>query len=140
MKVGAYLWVTAALLFGCGGEEDTGFTSLIGLWTYTTPDGKMKVEFDIVGGDKDLLAVKNQKIFVDGEEGRAEAQTEAITETTLGSLRINANDAGLVWPYSITFTNLSASDDFSTIKVEEAKYIFPWPDSNSLSQIEITRR
>jgi len=134
------LIVATTLLFGCSNDDKVGFTSLIGSWTYTTPDKKIKVEFDIVGGDKELLAVKNEKIFVDGQEGKAEVQTEAITETTIGRIRINANDADLVWPYNIAFKNLKASSDFSVIEVEETTYTFPWPDSNALTNTEITRR
>lgn len=142
MKAGVYLIgiVAITLLFGCGNEDEVGFTSLIGSWTYTTPDEKVKIEFDIVGGDTELFAVKNQKIFVEEQEGKAEVQTEAITETTIGRIRINANDADLVWPYNIAFKNLKASEDFSVIEVEEAIYTFPWPDSNTLTNIEITRR
>lgn len=139
MKGGVYLMIVAVLLFGCK-DEEVGYTSLIGMWTYTTPDDKIKVEFDIVGGDTDILAVTNQKIFVEGQEGMAVAQTEAVTETTFGRIRINANDADLVRPYNITFTNLKASEDFSVIEVEEANYIFPWPDGNELTNIEIVRR
>jgi len=139
MRGGVYLIVVAVVLFGCS-EEEVGFTSLIGSWTYTTPDEKIKVEFDIVGGDTEILAVSNQKIFVEGQEGMAVAQTENVTETAFGRIRINANDASLVRPYNITFTNLKASADFSVIEVEEANYIFPWPDGNELTNIEIVRR
>lgn len=131
--------IMVAFLFGCK-EEEIGFTSLIGMWTYTTPDEKIKVEFDIVGGNPEILTVSNPKIFVEGQEGMAEVQIESITETTFGRIRINANDADLVRPYNITFTNLKASDDFSVIEVEEANYIFPWPDGNELANIEIVRR
>lgn len=127
------------LLFGCG-EDEAGFTSLIGSWTYTTPDEKIKVDFDIVGGNPEILAVTNQKIFVEGKEGKAEVQTELITETTFGRIRINANDADLVRPYNITFTNLKANADFSLIEVESATYIFPWPDEHELTNVKIMRR
>jgi len=140
MKSGVYLIAVAALLLGCSEDDDAGFTSLIGSWTYTTPDEKIKAEFDIVGGDPEILAVTNQKIFVDGQEGMAVVQTEAVTETTFGRLRINANDADLDYPYDIIFLNLQASTDFSKIKVEEVNYIFPWPDGNELTNIEIVRR
>ncbi|MFZ1808829.1 MAG: hypothetical protein WAU36_16480 [Cyclobacteriaceae bacterium] len=139
MKRGIYLIAVAFMLFGCG-DEEVGFTSLIGAWTYTTPDEKIKVEFDIVGGNPDILAVANQKIFVEGQEGIAVVQTETVTETTFGRIRINANDADLDLPYNITFTNLAASTDFSSINVEEATYTFPWPDNNTLTEIEIVRR
>ncbi|MEQ8364050.1 MAG: hypothetical protein RH948_14355 [Cyclobacteriaceae bacterium] len=140
MKGGVYLIGVAAILFGCSGDDEVGFTSLIGSWTYTTPDEKVKVDFDIVGGNPEILAVANQKIFIEGQEGKAEVQTASITETTFGRIRINANDADLDLPYSITFINLAASADFSVINVEEATYTFPWPDNNVLTEIEIVRR
>lgn len=139
MKRGFYLIAILSLLFGCG-EDEVGFTSLIGSWTYTTPDEKIKVEFDIVGGDPEILAVINQKIFVEGEEGAAAVQTEVVTETTFGRLRINANDANLVRPYNIIFTNLKANADFSLIEVESATYTFPWPDEHELTNVKIMRR
>ncbi|MBX2942050.1 MAG: hypothetical protein KF860_06875 [Cyclobacteriaceae bacterium] len=133
--------ITVTILFiACENKDEVSFTSLIGAWTYTTPDKKIKVEFDIVGGDTELLAIKNQKIFVEGKEGKAEVQTDAIAETTFGFIRINANDVDLVRPYDIKFTNLKASEDFSVIEVEEATYTFPWSKSNALTDIEIVRR
>ena len=140
MKGGIYLIAMAAVLFGCSGDDEVGFTSLIGSWTYTTPDEKVRVDFDIVGGNPEILSVTNQKIFVEDQEGKAEVQTASITETTFGRIRINANDADLDLPYSITFTNLTASADFSVINVEEAAYTFPWPENNALTGIEIVRR
>jgi len=124
----------------CGKEDEVGFTSLIGSWTYTTPDEKITVSFDIVGGDSELLKVTNQLIVVEGKEGRAEVQTEGITESNIGRIRINANDAELVKPYDIIFSNVSASDDFTVMNVEEVTYIFPWPQSNVLNNVQIKRK
>lgn len=142
MKTVSHLTLIAItiLLFACDNKEKVGFTSLIGAWTYTTPDEKIKIEFDVVGGNTELLAVKNQKIFIEGQEGKAEVQVEDIAENSFGSIRINANDADLVKPYSITFTHLEASSDFSVIAVKEATYTFPWSNDNALTDIEIVRR
>lgn len=132
--------VIISLFTGCSKDDDTGFTSLIGLWTYTTPDEKIKVEFDVVGGDKDILNVINQKIYVEDEEGMANVEIESVAETSFGRIRINANDTDLVYPYDIVFTNLVASADFSMIEVETVTYIFPWGKSNELSNVKIERR
>lgn len=121
-------------------DDEMGFTSLIGAWTYTTPDDKITVSFDIVGGTKELLAVSNQSIIVDGQPGKAEIETSEVTETTIGLIRINANDANLTFPYNITFNNLSVSPDFEVINVADATYTFPWPDINSLANIQIVRK
>ncbi len=128
------------LMAACSKEEDPGFTSLLGSWQYTTPDEKIVVTFDIVGGTSDVLAIQKQTIVVDGREGRAEVQANDIQETSIGSVRINANDAALTFPYSITFNKLTPNEDFTAIRVEEATYIFPWPTSNPLSNIEIMRK
>jgi len=124
----------------CGKEDDPGFTSMIGSWQYTTPDEKIKVTFDLVGGTTEVFSVKNQTITVDGQEGRAEVQADNLSETGIGSIRINANDAALTFPYNIMFNDLSPNEDFTVIKVKDATYVFPWQNNNSLTDIEIVRR
>lgn len=140
MRIVNVFLILLILVSGCGKDEEVGFTSLLGSWTYVTPDGKIKVTFDIMGGTTDLLAIQNQKIVVDGQEGRAEIQTENIEEKTIGSLRINANDVKLVSPYNIVFKKLSANADFTAIDVEEATYTFPYPTVNPLTNIKIVRK
>lgn len=135
-----YFLIILLLLVGGCKEEDPGFTSLIGSWIYTTPDNKIEVTFDIVGGTTEILVIQNQTIKVDGVEGRAELQTDKVTETTIGMIRINANDAILTYPYNIVFNKLKASEDFSTLAVEEAIYTFPWTVSQTLTEIEIVRK
>ncbi len=139
MKCLGFILILVLFLAGCK-EEETGFTSLIGGWKYTTPDEKIEVTFDIVGGDTELLTIKNQTIKVDGEAGNANLQFSNITETTIDLIRINANDAALIYPYNIVFNNLTASPDFSSIAVESASYTFPWPGTITISDIEIVRR
>ena len=137
------LILIAVLLFagiGCSEDDEVGFTSLLGSWTYTTPDNKIVVTFDITGGSTELLAIQNQTIVVDGIEGVAVAFTEEILETTIGRLRINANDATLTYPFSIDFNNLSANNDFTEINVETATYTWPWPTINNLENIQIVRK
>lgn len=140
MKIVNVFLILSLMVTGCGKDDEVGFTSLFGSWTYTTPDGKIEVNFDIVGGATELLAIQNQKIVVDGQEGRAEIQIDNIEEKAIGSLRINANDPVLVSPYNIIFTKLSASTDFTTIDVEEASYTFPYSTVNALTNIKIVRK
>lgn len=137
--------VTISLLISCGGEDDPGFTSLLGSWTYSTPDGKIKTTFDIVGGDTEILKFENQTIEVDGSDGRAEIQVENIAELSIGKVRINANDVNLVYSFDITFKDLTASDDFTVINVATASYTWPWsptsgPTINQLENIQILRK
>ena len=144
MKIGAYLLVGVLLWVACE-DEDPGFTSLVGSWTYTTPDGKIQVSFDIGGGSTEILAINNPVIIVDGEEGTAVAVAQDIAETSIGKLRINANDVDLVYPFDIVFNDLSAAADFSAIDVVTATYTWPWsstggPTINNLNDIQITRK
>lgn len=139
MKNIFYLSLVIFLLSGCQ-EKDPGFTSLIGSWKYSTPDDKIAVTFDIVGGSTELLVIQNQSIAVDGVDGKAELESDGVQETTIKSLRINANDPGLTYPYNILFTNLKASEDFSTLEAEMAAYTFPWTTSNTLTNIQIVRK
>ncbi|HRW98960.1 MAG TPA: hypothetical protein P5280_05695 [Cyclobacteriaceae bacterium] len=137
--------VAVSFLISCGGDDDPGFTSLLGSWTYTTPDGKIKTTFDIVGGDTEILKFENQTIAVDGVDGRAEIQVENIAELSIGKVRVNANDVGLVYSFDITFNDLTASDDFTVINVATASYTWPWsattgPTTNQLENIQILRK
>lgn len=139
MRFFGLLLILFSFLIGCQ-EEETGFTSLIGEWKYATPDEKIEITFDIVGGETELLTIKNQTIKIDGSEGNANIQFSNITETSIDLIRINANDAALIYPYNISFNNLSASPDFATIKVESVSYTYPWPNTNTLNDIQIVRR
>lgn len=139
MRFFAFVLILFSFLMGCK-EEETGFTSLIGEWKYTTPDEKIEITFNIVGGETELLTIKNQTIKIEGSEGNANIQFSNITETSIDLIRINANDAALIYPYNIAFNNLSASPDFSTIAVESASYTYPWPNTITLSDIQIVRR
>lgn len=139
MRFISLLIVVFSFLIGCK-EEEAGFSSLIGEWKYTTPDEKIEITFDIVGGDPELLTIKNQTIKIDGSDGNANIQFSNITETTIDLIRINANDAALIYPYYIAFNNLSASPDFTMIEVESASYTFPWQNTITLSDIQIVRR
>ena len=139
MRFVALVLVLFPFLIGCK-EEEVWFTSLLGEWKYTTPDEKIEITFDIVGGDTELLTIKNQTIKIEGSEGNANIQFSNVTETSIDLIRINANDAALIYPYNIAFNNLSASPDFATLDVESASYTFPWPNTINLSDIQIVRR
>ena len=139
MRFVGLVLVLFSFLIGCK-EEEVGFTSLIGEWKYATPDEKIEITFDIVGGDTELLTIKNQTMEIEGSEGNANIQFSNVTETSIDLIRINANDAALIYPYNIAFNNLSASPDFATLDVESASYTFPWPNTINLSDIQIVRR
>ncbi len=133
----------ALLLFRCG-SDDPGFTSAVGDWTYTTPGGEIVVEFSLAGGDTEVLEVKDPKILVliDGalKEGKAESQMVNVNLPSIESLRVNANDVDLVFPYNVRFENLTVGGDFTKIQVTDASFTYPWGTINILENIEIVRK
>jgi len=130
--------LVSAVAFSSCKKDDDGLSSAEGKWTYTTPDGKIKVEFDLVK-TTDGLNVQNPKITVDGTPGETVSIPDKITTPTFPSLKISANDAKLVQPYYILFTTGKISSDFTQIEVSSAEYTFPWGTIKKLSSIMIVR-
>ena len=141
MRIGFILMVF--ILFGCG-SDDPGFTSAVRDWTYTTPGGEIVVEFSFAGGDTEVLEVKNPKILVliDGElkEGKAESQMVNLDLPNIESLRVNANDVDLVFPYNVRFESLTVGADFTKIQAAGGSFTYPWGTINTLENIEIVRK
>lgn len=122
---------------GCSKDDDPGFTSALGSWTYTTPDESIKVNFDLTGGGTgEVLNIQNQVIFVNGTQGNAEKEIKNVDLPNIESIRINANDAKLVYSYYIIFKNLKVSEDFKSINVEEMSYTVPDGAGTSLNNIQ----
>src|SRR6478735_4802768 len=117
--------LVSVLAFSSCKKDDEGLSSAEGKWTYTTPDGKIKVEFDLVK-TTDGLNVQNPKITVDGTLGETVTIPDKITTPTFTTLRISANDKKLVYGYYIQFTTGTISSDFTQIEVTSAEYTFPW--------------
>ena len=128
-----------ASLLSCKKDKDPGLSSPEGSWTYTTPDGKIGVTFDVVVASSGF-DVQNQAIRVNGVDGKAEKTVTAFTSTGFQKIRINANDSKLVSPYDINFNNGVVSGDFKTITVPTATYSYPYGTTNNLSSITITRK
>ena len=123
----------------CSKDKDPGFTSAEGKWKYTTADGKIAVTFELVksGSGLDLT---NQTIKVDGALYNAEKVIDGVNLPTIGTIRINANDAKAVYPYRIEFKNGVVSTDFKKIEVPDGTYTFPWPTLNTLKTVVIERQ
>lgn len=136
------LIIGLCLLAGCGKNDpvEPALTSVDGSWTYTTPDGTIKVDFDLKKNDSDELIVSNSKITVAGTKGEAATQLFGVNLPAMDSLRINANDAVLVKPYKITFYLCGVSGDFTKINVTDATYTYPWGSVKSLSNISMVRK
>lgn len=126
---------------GCSKHKDAGptFTSLEGSWTYTTPDNKINVTFDLVKSG-DTLDLKNPSIKVDGTTGNAYAEIASSSATVIDRIAINANDAKLAVPYNIIAQTGAASTDFKTITFATAVYSWPWGTDNHLTSVEVKRK
>src|SRR5690349_17623382 len=102
------LCLAVGALIGCKKDDDPTFASAAGNWTYTTPDGKIGIDFTI--SESDALPVppplifSNQVIRVEGVAGKAEIQVMGENQPTITSIRINANDSKLTYAYAIEFT------------------------------------
>jgi len=126
-------------ILSCKKDKDPSLSSPEGSWTYTTPDSKIGVTFDVVTASSGF-DVKNQTIKVNGVDAKAEKTVTAFTSTGFQKIRINANDAVVTYPYDINFNNGVVSGDFKTITVPTATYSYPYGTTNNLSNITITRK
>jgi hypothetical protein len=140
MKNWILLLSIVVLTGSCGDkDEDPGFTSAEGTWTYDTPDGKVGVDFELkLNGS--VWSVTNQVIRVNGEAFNAEVQANGIAPPDIGSIRINANDSKAVYAYFILFPNGEVSDDFKEIRVPDVTYTWPHNKTNQLTDVIIKRK
>lgn len=141
MRAFGLVVLSMAIVSGCG-KDSVGptYASAEGMWTYTTPDNAISVTFELkvmAGGSLEIL---NPAIVVGGTPGIAAGQLTGISLPTIGMIRINANDVGLVQPYAITFNTCSVSADFKTIGVLAAEYTYPWGTLKPLTNITIVRK
>src|SRR4051794_13722257 len=119
--------LVSVLAFSSCKKDDDKLSSAEGKWTYTTPDGKIKVEFELVK-TTDGLNVENPKITVDGTLGETVSIPDKIATPTFTTLKISANDKKLVYGYYILFTTGKINSDFTQIEVSDVEYSFPpWP-------------
>ncbi len=144
MKIHFILSVVACFLLvalsSCKDDkDDPAFTSAEGKWTYTTPDSKITIGFEVVKGATGTIQINGTSLTVDGKTVTPETQTAGINLPIIESMRFNANDAGLVYPYAIKFIQTTVSADFSTMTATSAEYTFPWGTTKNLSSITIKR-
>lgn len=129
-------------VIACGKDPvpTPSFSSPDGKWTYKTPDTRIAVDFELVTTSSGSLDILNATIVVNGVLGQAAAQIFDVDLPAVDSIRINANDATLVKPYYIAFSDCNLSTDFNTIMVAEVEYSFPWGTTKHVSGIVITRK
>lgn len=138
----AYVLVATAF-WSCGKSDSEPvpvYTSPDGIWTYTTPDKAIMVEFELKTSGSGVLEIVSASIEVSKQPGVAAGQLTNVDLPVIEQIRINANDAGLVVPYAITFNNCSISSTFNFISVADANYTYPWGQMKTLSGISITRK
>jgi hypothetical protein len=142
MRVAILSFITVLLFAGCGKDSEDPtptFTSPDGIWTYTTPDKAISVEFELKTTDG-VLGVVNGTITVSGTEGQASVVLTDVDLPAIARIRINANDAVLVLPYVITFDICTVSSNFNIISAADASYTYPWGQLKTLTGVSITRK
>ena len=132
------LGTVSAMAIACG-EDDPGFESAEGKWTYNTPDGKIGVDFELINGPMGWEVV-NQEIRVDGVTYNAEIQVTGINPPTLQFIRINANDSKAVYGYNIVLNDGTLNGINTLIVVPAATYTWPHDKTNTLKDISISRK
>jgi len=128
-----------SMLSGCDKDDGPEFTSPEGDWTYTTADGKISVDFTIIKSGSNFDA-EAKAMTVDGTSCESVLQAAGVTATTIGSIRINANDIKVTYGYVILFTDITISSDFKEMKVPGGSYTWPIDKTNQLTDITISRK
>jgi len=116
------------------------YTSADGIWVYTTPDGKVRVEFELKTSSSGTLQLVDATMEVDGVSGDAGGALTNVDLPFVEQIRINANDAALIQPYPVIFMDCSVSTNFTYIAVAEATYTYPSTNINGLTGIVINRK
>src|SRR5262245_55400292 len=115
MRMLCRLSVLLLFLASCGKNSDSEpvpvYTTVDGIWTYTTPDKAVSVEFELKTTGS-VVEILNATIKVGNVEGEAAGTVTGVDLPVIDQIRINANDAVLVTNYSITFMNCSVSSNF----------------------------
>lgn len=136
-----FLLLAMVVLMGSCGKDDDGpkFTSAEGTWTYTTPEDAISIDFTITKNGNSFSVVQ-QVMRIEGVECESIVQANNVEATTIGSMRINANDSKVTYAYFILFTDAEVSGDFTEIKVPGVTYTWPFNKTNNLTDITITRK
>lgn len=132
---------TVGLLAGCAKDTPAPvFSSPDGTWTYTTPDSKISVDFELKTNSSNVLEILNSTIKVNNVPGVAAGTISGISLPNINEIKVNANDVGLVYPYYITFINCTINAGFTQIAATNAEYSYPWGSTNTLTSVIVTRK
>lgn len=134
--------VVALAIAGCGKDSsDPAPThgSVDGVWTYTTPDKAIAVDFELKTVDG-VLQILNATMKVVNTSGQAAAVLSGVDLPAIAEIRINANDAVIVLPYTITFDICVVGSTFSSISVSNVTYTYPWGQEKTLTNVTIQRK
>lgn len=145
MKALSILSLAFVVMLGACGDkdDDPSFVSAVGDWTYTTPDGKITVNFTIteVNEDGSNWSYESEStMVVDGVTGKSAVDMNGFHLNKIDFIHINANDVSLTYVYPVNFLNATVSADFKEIKVPGATYTWPKDKTNQLTDITITRK
>jgi len=136
------VWMVAlVILAGCAKDTPAPvFTSPDGTWTYTTPDQKISVDFELKTNSSSVLEILNCTIKVNNVPGAAAGTMTGVSLPDINDIKVNANDAGLVYPFYITFINCTINAGFTQIAATDAEYTYPWGSTNTLTSVTVTRK
>jgi hypothetical protein len=141
-NIGWLAILALVLAMGCGKDSSTPspvYTSVDGVWTFTTPDQAITVEFELKTTSGTLGIIANS-IKVGGVTGLAAGTLNGVSLPAIGEIRVNANDAALVQPYFISFTVCQVSSNYVTISSADVSYSYPWGTVKTLTDVVITRK
>lgn len=138
MKTGAIWMVLIGFLLAACSKSSSGPTSAEGSWTYTTADSKISVTFQLVKNSSGSLEIQNQTFKLNGTVYESAAVISGIALPAIASIKINANDLKLTYPYYILFTGVTVSSDFKKMNVPSGEYQTQ-SGTVSLTAVSITR-
>lgn len=136
-RVLIWMVLIGTLLAACS-KSSSGPTSAEGSWTYTTADSKISVTFQLVKNSSGSLDIQNQTFKLNGTVYESAAVISGVALPAIASIKINANDAKLTYPYYILFTGITVSSDFKKMNVPTGEYQTQ-SGTVSLSAVSITR-
>ena len=139
IRLGLIIVILSTFLIISCSKSSSGPSSAEGKWTYTTSDGKITVDFELVKTSSGSLDVQNQSIKINGALYNAEKEITGVNLPTIASIRINANDSKAVYPYYILFSNGKVSGDFKRIDIPDGEYTFPWGTTVTMKSVAIVR-
>src|SRR5258706_2679525 len=87
------VFILLILAAGCSKHKDPAFTSAEGKWTYTTPDSKMAVTFELVKNSSGGLDIENQTIKIDGTLYQSASQITRVNPPSILKIPVNSNAA-----------------------------------------------